>query len=196
MLKVGFLDDHQVVLNGLKHYFESRFEIVFALTNPQTLMDHIQKYQPDVLVIDIVIPKINFLDLYKEILQEYPNLRVISYSSLNDPIVEIALKKLGVEELISKNEPLEALYQVIIRKNKQETENLPNSSQPELLKLTKTEIRIIKYLSEGKSTKMIAVLMVRSYKTIDNHKQNIFKKLQISNVGELISKAHRWGILS
>jgi DNA-binding NarL/FixJ family response regulator len=194
MLKVGFLDDHQVVLNGLNHYFESRFEIVFTLSNPQKLDAYIQKYKPEVLVMDIVLPEVNFLDLYKDTLEKYPKLRIIAYSSLTDTIVEQTLKKIGVEAMISKNAPIETLYSAILKKDLAEAKE-EQEVIPELLKLTKTEIKIIEYLADGKSSKMMAIKMMRSYKTIDNHKQNIFKKMQVSNIGDLISKAYKWGVL-
>ncbi|MCT4664819.1 MAG: response regulator transcription factor [Flavobacteriales bacterium] len=188
------MDDHQVVLNGLNHYFESRFEIVFTLSNPQKLDAYIQKYKPEVLVMDIVLPEVNFLDLYKDTLEKYPKLRIIAYSSLTDTIVEQTLKKIGVEAMISKNAPIETLYSAILKKDLAEAKE-EQEVIPELLKLTKTEIKIIEYLADGKSSKMMAIKMMRSYKTIDNHKQNIFKKMQVSNIGDLISKAYKWGVL-
>lgn len=194
MLKIGLIDDHESILLGLKQYLSSNYLIPFTTTNPKYSFKLIKEHSPDILIVDIMFPDINYIDFYMKLRKEFPKIRIISYTSLSNPLLNKSLKKIGVFEIVNKNEPLSILDFAINEAFKFE---IPRPIKDKVnIKLTKSELEVVVQLSQGKTTKEIAEEFNRSYKTIDNHRTNILLKMKVSNVGELISTCYKLGILS
>ncbi|MGB0868990.1 MAG: response regulator transcription factor [Flavobacteriales bacterium] len=194
MIKIGLIDDHITVVEGLKTILKKSFNIVFTETVPQNSFELIKQFKPDVLIVDIIFPKTNYVEYYHELRKTFPNIRIISYSSLSNPILNQSLKKMGVFEFINKNEPLEKLEQTILRSMRTGNQDIESSKTP--LHLTPAEVEIVQQLAQGKTTKMIGNDLSRSHRTIENHRSNLLIKLEVNNVSQLISKCYQIGILN
>jgi DNA-binding NarL/FixJ family response regulator len=194
MIKVGLIDDHQSVLEGLKNYFEREFDVVFSITNPEKAVEYIKEYKPEVLVVDIVFPNVEYIEFYNELRNTFPEIRLISYSSLSNPLLEKTLYQIGVTAFINKADSLQALSDAInlaMRNPIVKKEELFSKS----IQLTTTERKVLIDLSKGKTTKEIAKEVNRSFKTIENHRRNLLVKFKVNNVSELITTCFKIGLL-
>jgi len=115
MIKIGLIDDHITVVEGLKTILQKSFDVVFTETIPQNSFELIKQFKPDVLIVDIIFPKTNYVEYYHELRKTFPDVRIISYSSLSNPILNQSLKRMGVFEFVNKNEPIEQLENAISR---------------------------------------------------------------------------------
>lgn len=195
MLKIGFIDDHESILLGLESYFSSQYIVAFSTTEPKDTFKLLKENITDILVIDIVFPDLNYIEFYVKLRKDYPKIRIISYTSLSNPLLKKSLFKIGVFDIINKNEPLSILESAINRAFRHEVSNIEGGDNSHNL-LTKSELKVVKQLASGKTTKEIAEDFNRSYKTIDNHRTNILMKMRVANVSELISKCYQLGLLS
>jgi len=194
MLNIGFIDDHEPILLGLKNYFSQSFNVVFTTTKPSLSFNLIKSHSIDVLVIDLVFPDVGYIEYYSKLKTQFPDVRIISYSSLVNPLIKESLKQIGVFDLINKNEPISKLEEAIHRSMKSEILGIKKKKLN--ISLTPSEYHIVTLLARGKTTKEISDELNRSYKTIENHRGNILTKMQVHNVSELISKCYQIGILN
>jgi DNA-binding NarL/FixJ family response regulator len=201
-------DDHPIFRQGLIRVIESaceqeqRYKVIAEAGSGTEALELIERLKPDVAIIDIDMPKMNGLEVVRKISaakiltsciiitmykdEEYFNeameLGVLGYLLKDGVLVELIECLDAVQEakhfispkisdyLISRNERLKAL----------------NKVHPELEKLTKTEMQILKLLSENKSSKRIAEEMFISEKTVENHRANICSKLGLKGRNSLL----------
>lgn len=193
MIQVGLIDDHQSILSGLTSLLQDEFRIIFSTTKPIESLTLIEKHHPDVLIVDIVFPNTSYIEFYMALINRFPNIRIISYSSLSNSLLTTSLQGLGVFDVINKSQPIEDLKRSIKRALQTP---IPHSLEKKIsYEVTKSEFEIISLLAKGKTTKSIANELSRSHKTIENHRRNLLLKLNVANVSELISKSYQLGLL-
>lgn len=194
MITIGLIDDHPSILAGLQATLSKTFKVEFVTTSPDESIKLIRSTKPEVLIVDIIFPNVNYIDFYTTLRKTFPEVRIISYSSLSNPILIQTLKKLGVSKFINKKEPIakleHAINDIFIHQNP-----LFRNQKSEI-NLTAIEIEIVRQLALGQTTKQIASLFNRSHRTIENHRSNIMSKLECGNVSELISKCYQLGFLN
>src|SRR6187399_682623 len=85
-IPVAIVDDHEVVINGLKAMFANfnEIEVVFTTTQASTLFDYLEKQQPAVILLDIQMPEISGIDICKQVHRQYPQIKIIAFSSFDD----------------------------------------------------------------------------------------------------------------
>ena len=200
-IKVLIADDHYIVRLGLKILIDSidGFEVVIDVQNGQEVIDNI--VMVDYFILDLEMPVVNGVDALSKIRQDHPEKKVILLTNCMDIPTLIQAKKLkpngflfkdGMHEEIKicLNELKKGNYyigrncQTFFERHKEDimaTESLIR----DLKALTKTEIKVLHKISENLSTSEIAEVLFNSPKTIDNHRTNIAKKLDISGYNNL-----------
>jgi DNA-binding NarL/FixJ family response regulator len=85
-VKLAIIDDHEVVINGLKAMLSNNddLKIVFTTTQADVLLSFLKNYGADVILMDIQMPEISGIDLCKMVLKQYPDIKVIAFSSFDD----------------------------------------------------------------------------------------------------------------
>ncbi|MBJ6367277.1 response regulator transcription factor [Snuella sedimenti] len=200
-LKVLIADDHYIVRLGLKILVDSfeDFKVVMEAENGQDVIDNIEI--ADYFILDLEMPVVNGIKALEFIKTHYPEKRVVLLTnSMNIPTLIQAknlkpngfLFKDGMHEEIKicLNELKKGNYywgrncRAFFERHESDivdTEHLMDN----LKELTKTEIKILFKISENLSTQEIAEALFNSPKTIDNHRTNIAKKLDISGYNNL-----------
>lgn len=205
-IKIGVFDDHPVVSNGIKSFLESTSEnikVEFCVNTKIDLIVQLKVSEIDIVILDIVAPDIQGLELFIELKENYKNLNQIAYSTLKSPILIENLLSIGVKGFVNKSQEISELikainevdegYIFVPEKYRFLTSKfrLKNNTS-----LTSREIEILQLIAIEKTTIEIASELFISSKTVENHKQNLFKKLDVKNAAGLILTATRLGYIS
>jgi two-component system, NarL family, response regulator DegU len=206
-IKLLIVDDHPVFRRGLREIIEDHhcFKITGEASDGESGLRLALELQPDIAIVDIDLPKqsgfemtrrlrkvnsavkLVFLTMYKDedIFNTALNLGARAYVLKEDAVDDIvrALQKVSQGEIF--------LSQSVSDMGKRRTDAaralLPG--KPQLEKLTPTERRILKLIAEDRTTKEIAPLLNISFKTVENHRQNICHKLDIHGSHSLLKFA-------
>ena len=206
--KVLLVDDHQVVIEGLKRLFaeQTDFEVVGTVTDSRKALDVIKNLGPDIVVLDISMPGLDGVELTYEIRKKDQKIAVMIYSMLSEPEYVIAGYRAGVCGYVLKEEPLEDLLLALkvvkgggtyfssplqqhIREHMEDLELGDARSAREVrdgvARLSAREKEVFPLLADGKTVKEIAERFYISPKTVESHKYNIMEKLNVKTIAEL-----------
>ena len=205
-IKVLLVDDHQIIIDGLKSLLNNSDEISIAAeaNNGREALRILDILEIDVVLMDIDMPVMNGIDALKEIGKQSFGVKVIILSMHNEAGMIKSLIEIGAKGYLLKScaqsELIEAIRKVASGQSYFSTEvtlsllNPTQSNQPTEL-LTERETEIIKLIAEGFSNKEIGSKLFISHRTVDTHRTNLMKKLDVSNIAGLISYAIRNGIV-
>lgn len=206
MYKIILAEDHVLVREGIKKIIEAfpGLEVVGEVGDGPELMKLLKRLPADMVVLDISMPSLPGIEATREIKQTYPSVKVLILTMhkkkeyLNNAIAAgvdgYLLKEDAPKELLNAIEkirqgmvyvsPLLAsdLANLYVKRQRQEE---AEPTEP----LTPREIEIIKMIAEGKSSKEIAEIMFLSFRTIQNHRAKIMKKLNLKKNTDLVKYA-------
>jgi NarL family two-component system response regulator LiaR len=202
-IRVIVADDHAIVRDGTRRVLESEkdIEVVGEASDGEEAVSQTTKLRPDVVIMDIAMPKLNGIEATKQIKERLPATAVLILTAYDNDQYIFSLLQAGAAGYLLKNvrdfELVEAirsvhsgesvLHPVIARKvlhrfvpSAQE----PQDSTQELL--SKRELQVLKLAARGMSNKDIAEELYLSARTIQAHLANIFDKLQVGSRTEAI----------
>ncbi|GAA3556054.1 response regulator transcription factor [Snuella lapsa] len=200
-LKVLIADDHYIVRLGLKILVDSfeGFKVVMEAENGQDVIDQVEC--ADYFILDLEMPVVNGIRALEHIKTRHPEKRVVLLTNSMDIPTLIRAKNLKPNGFLFKDgmhEEIKICLNELKKGNyywgrncraffeRHESDIVDTEHLMENLKdLTKTEIKILFKISENLSTQEIAEALFNSPKTIDNHRTNIAKKLDISGYNNL-----------
>jgi len=201
-VKLFIADDHQMFIDGLKALLKDThwIEIIGEANNGKEVIEKIEEIQPDVLLLDVGMPELNGIDTTKIIHEKYPAIKIIALTMYDDQYRVSKMMKAGVQGYLLKNttkhELLEAIdtvqlgEQYIHENLKRFTlTNHKTEEQPLISKLTKREIEIIQLILKSATNKEIADKLFLSELTINTHRKNAMRKLELKNTASLVQFA-------
>ncbi|PIB34939.1 hypothetical protein BFP72_05790 [Reichenbachiella sp. 5M10] len=202
MISVVLADDHSVVRKGIKLLLEESgtIEVVGEAESGEQALELIKEHQPQVLVTDISMPGMSGLDLITHTKKNHPNTHILVLSTHNDEEYILVSFESGALGYLPKNAKAEQLVAAVEKISFGELFYTPTvvdilgaslikrRSPGKSLKslLTKREKEILKELVEGSTNKEIAENLFLSTRTVDSHRRNIMKKLNVSNSAQLV----------
>ncbi|MAN29492.1 MULTISPECIES: response regulator [Mesonia] len=201
MTSIVIAEDHQSLIDGLSLLFENdpAFQIIGKANDGQRLIDIIKKRQPDVVLTDIRMPKIDGIVVTKMMKRMYPTLKVIAFTMFDEQESIKQMMEAGANGYILKNSGLVDVKEAIEIVMKGETyfdKSLDisfleegNSTKNKKNILTNTEMQILHLIGEGKNSYEIAEIRGCSHSTIQTHRKNMMKKLNLHGKGELLRYA-------
>ncbi len=210
--RVILADDHVLIRHGIKKIIESepRLEVVGQVGDGLELLHLIKEVIPDIILLDISMPNLRGIEAIEEARKIHPEVKIIiltmhksrqylcyamaagadayvlkedSDMELLTAIEQVLQDNIYISPVLS-NELSESDVDVCV-KNK----NFP----PEIL--TTRERQVLKMVAEGKTSKDIAELLSISARTVEHHRANLLKKLNLSNTADLIKYAIRKGYI-
>lgn len=206
MIKVGLIDDNYFLLNSYKEFLQGfpDMSVVFTYMSLESLSKTIRQAlhvpEPDIVLLDINLPKTASNESVQTILSIFPNSKVIMLSGDDDEKYIVQSLKSGASGFLIKNARLMDIYSSIRdvynsgaclspRAAKKLIDHLKgNVSEQLAARLTKREMELVNFLKEGFSYKEMAKRMFVSVYTINHHLKNIYQKLGVESKSELISK--------
>lgn len=199
MIKVFITDDHQSYIEGLKAYLKGNTEIsiVGTANNGKEILEKLSITNPDVLVLDIDMPIMNGEDALKIVKRDYPQIKVLILTSLNDKSIIDCLKNNGADGFRNKDASISDIIQVIKRINEGYIDFLSRSIKNHnkitisynSIHLTTQEKIVVSHLSNGLTSKLIAEKMHLSEHTIESHIKTARIKTNSKNSTELVAIA-------
>jgi len=206
-------DDHPIVRQGLRHLLEMQpdFKVVGEASDGLEASQMAEHYHPDVLVVDMMMPGLNGLEVTRQVRQRSPATRIIVLSMHNnDAYVLQALKK-GASGYVLKDsgpaEVVQAVKQVMLGQRYlsaslaenlielllKQTGNLPKDPYDEL---TNREREVFQLTAEGWNNNEIAARLCISPRTVEVHRANLMDKLKLHSQMDVLRYAIRRGLVS
>lgn len=213
MTKILLIDDHQVILESLKLLFRSikDVEVVGTLNDSRMVMKFLENESSiDLLVTDLHMPYLSGIDLTLLIRNTYPNIKILLLTMAEDAIHIREALKAGVHGYILKKsgrEELEKAIERIMNGKRYYSEEVVdelaanpdedyNNSRPETIeRLTPREIDVLKLIAQEKSTNEIAEILFVSVPTIETHRGNLMKKLNVKSAIGMVKFAIKHGLV-
>lgn len=210
-VKVLVTDDHQIIVDGLKSLLNNSedIKVIGEANNGREAIKIIENVEVDIVLMDIDMPVMNGIETLREISRRRLDVKVIILSMHHETGMIKSLIDLGAMGYLLKSSSQEELL-TAIRKvaggqqffSTQVTlsllnkpQNLHNSESEGAGLLTERETEILKLIAEGFSNKEIGTKLFISHRTVDTHRTNLMKKLQVENIAGLISYAIKNGIV-
>ena len=206
-IKVLLVEDHTILRKGIKALLEkeTRIEVIGEAEDGIEAMKAIRKSQPDIVLLDISLPYLNGLEITRKILKHYPKIKVLiltmhsSEEYVNELLTAGAkgyiIKQAAPDELISAirsvSEGFIYLSPEISKKVAGRTNLIGrlNKDKKDRLQLSERETEVLQLIVEEHSPRDIAGLLFISIKTVENHRYNIMKKLDIHSIAGLTKYA-------
>ena len=216
MYKVLLADDHTLVLEGISDLVASLgpYEVVAKVENGSEAIKSVAIFNPDIVLMDVDMPVLNGLEATRQLKREFPNIKIIILTMHGDPALIKRMMELGADGFLLKNsdrsEFEEALKRVasgktyfssdaaaaIITGKNRTSGNFTVGEESILLStLSEREREILQLIAEGYSNKEIGEKLFISHRTVDTHRTNMMKKLEIRNTAGLVSFAIKNGIM-
>lgn len=193
-IQVVIVDDHVMVREGIKQLLEmdGDIKVIGEAGDGEEGIKIIEKTDPDVILLDVNMPKMNGLEMLQKLKETGIPRKVLILTIHNE--VEYLLKavEIGVNGYVLKDSELAVLRKAIFSVHHGENYIQP-SLAPLLMKrmqentsevaegLTKREMEVLKLIAEGMYNKEIAEKLMISEKTVKNHVSNIFRKINVSD---------------
>jgi DNA-binding NarL/FixJ family response regulator len=200
-LTIYIADDHAIVVDGLKEILKSRktWVVKGVAHDGEQLINLVKKQRPDVVILDINMPRINGIECARWIKENQPTTRVIVLTMYPEKIYVDQLLKAGADGCLLKSRGSSDLLEAIERVSEGKSyfdwiTDFKNEQDSKDYKLSDREIQIIKLIITGDSSSVIAEALFISEETVKTHRKNIFKKLKIHHVTELMTFALNNGI--
>lgn len=213
-IRVVLADDHEIVRNGIKQLLESepQIEVVGEAINGLEAIERVNELQPDILITDISMPKMDGIEATSKLNEQGTSTRIIILSMFDKEEYVLKAVELGAYGYLLKDTGKERFIKAIFTVNEGEKyfgSEISNIIINEYLSskkggssssgfdenkkpkndLTKRETEILTLIVRGFNNKKIADEFNISVRTIETHRLNIMKKLQVNNAAELVRVA-------
>ena len=212
IVKVLIADDQTLFREGIKDVLtgEKWISVVGEAADGEEAVALAKKLKPDVVLMDIKLPKMDGITATKAIKKTEPNINILMLSSFEDEAHVMDAVQAGANGYLSKMLPAAELVnsirtftteglmipQQMMGKLLQGLRKMGEPNAPTQAMLTKTEVKVLDMLGSGLSNKELAMELNCSVKTIKNHLNSAFHKLGVTSRTEAVVKAIKLGIIS
>lgn len=206
-IRILLVDDHSVVRQGLKMFLglDPDLEVVGEASNGVEGIEQVQKFQPDVVLMDLLMPVMDGITAIQQIRKDFPDTEVIALTSvLEDEKVIGAIKAGAIGYLLKDTQADELCRAIKVAANGQVqlspqaaarlVREIKSPDSPE--RLTERETDVLRLLALGRSNKEIANELVIGEKTVKTHVSNILMKLGLTSRTQAALHAVRIGLVS
>jgi two-component system, NarL family, response regulator NreC len=213
VVEIVLVDDHQVVRQGLRALLdaEADFRVIGEAGEGLEAIQLVERLHPDVLIVDLMIPNLNGLEVTRQVAQSTPRTKVILLSmhsneayvveSLQNGAMGFVLKDSNAHELLQAVREVVAgrrylsppLTEEAVEDYQQEKARSGNLDPLEML--TGREREIFQLAAEGNSSSQIAGMLFISPRTVETHRANLMRKLSLRSQADLIRFAIKRGVI-
>ncbi|ARN78736.1 DNA-binding response regulator [Nonlabens spongiae] len=201
-MKVLLADHHPIFRLGLKCMVknEEEFQFVGYVDNGANLEQKIAEYQPDIVILEIDLPRANGVGSLRKIKNNFPELKTLVVSCHPEEIYALSAVKAGAHGYIAKTRSVEDIREALLTVSKGGTflssnitglldNNEHKSDVLKFKKLSTREIEVLNLLARGKRNKEIAQALSINEKTVSTYKTRLLKKLNVDNIADLIHQS-------
>jgi len=208
MITIFIVDDHPVVVEGLKSVIEKlEGHLVSGVAyNAIEAIELLKKTHVDVLLLDINLPDVSGIDLCKKVRKEFPAIKILGISTFSERSYISRMIENGASGYLIKSASSEEIADAIasvMQGKLYMSLNMEHLLRPisvvpidHLPDLTKREKEVLQLVAEGLTNHQIAEKLFVSPSTVDTHRKNMITKLQVSNTAALIRFAMEHGLIN
>ncbi|MEQ8525139.1 response regulator transcription factor [Gracilimonas sp.] len=206
-IKIAIVDDHQIVRDGIKILIEDEpgFEVLFEAENGKQATDLSKKHSPDLIIMDITMPKMNGIEATEIIKNEQPDVKILALTMLSEDqhikkMIKAGasgyiLKSSGREELIKaintiiggkhyfSDDATQAILQELVQPS------VSKAKEPDDVNITDRELEVLKLIVNEFTNQEIADQLYVSVRTVDAHRRNLLQKTGAKNTAGLVKFA-------
>lgn len=207
--RILLADDHKIVLEGLRSLLEPEFELVGMAEDGRTLLRMAENLEPDVVVADISMPRLNGIEAARQIKKLKPDIKIVFLTMHPDVNYAARAFEVGASGYVLKHSAPSELVMAIHAAIKGQIYVTPaiageliqsykqgdHFQQDSAGKLTARQKEVLQLLAEGHSTKEIADILCISPRTVEFHKYKMMEQLNVKTSAQLIGYAIKNGIV-
>jgi two-component system, NarL family, nitrate/nitrite response regulator NarL len=207
-VRVVVADDHPLFLGALKRTIEScaALTLLAGASDGQEALDMVRRHQPDVVVLDMRMPKLDGREVMRRLREEKSVARVLFISEYIGGELVLQALTAGAAGYLPKSSTPDEICDAIVRISRGESV-LPSEIGTELAgtlrdrgqsgtHLTARELGVLELIAEGESANMIADRLHLAVPTVKSHIQNLYAKLGVNDRGAAVAEAMRRGLIS
>lgn len=213
-VNILLVDDHQIIVDGIRSLIDGheRFNVIGEAHNGQEALDFLELLSPRLVLLDIDMPRMNGIEATRQIKSRFPEVKVIILSMHHESGLIKTIVQAGADGYILKNSDRQELLAAIGKVAEGEKYfssdvtlsllNKPASGLKQFREvdkkadLTSREIEVLKLIAEGLSNKEIGEKLFISHRTVDTHRTNLMKKLDVNNIAGLVRYAIQHGFVA
>jgi len=212
LVKIVIADDHDVVIHGLKALLdgESGMEVIEYATDGVTALQLVERLQPHVLVVDMMMPGINGLEIARQVSRRHPNVKIVMLSMHdNEAYVTEAMKAGAMAYVLKASDASELVLaireaaagrrylsrQLSERAIAAYVERCQDAGDLTAPELTEREREVLQMVAEGRSTQEVAAALGISPRTAETHRGNMTRKLGLKTQTDVIRYAIQHGVI-
>jgi DNA-binding NarL/FixJ family response regulator len=209
-IKLAIADDHLELHQAVTLLLNTQadFEIVLHAENGLDLLEKLEIFKPDIVLMDIKMPKMNGIEATDKVLEQYPEIKIIAFSLYDNEANIVDMYLHGVKSFIGKEDPNQELFKAIrivydggaymtelsisiVQKHLTDISKNHNSQFDNhlVMQLSDAELKVLWHTCQHKSIKEIAEALFVSHHTVNNHHYNIRHKLNIQGRSSLLRYA-------
>lgn len=207
--QILIVDDHPMMRRGLTDTLESEpgFEVVLQLERAEQVLDVMDDYELDLMIIDVSLPGMNGIELVKNVIFQNPDQKILVISRHEESLYAERALRAGAKGYIMKFEPSDVLLKAVkkvigggIYVSEELNEKLlmnamhgkkdPEASTVDLL--SDRELEVFELIGHGKSSTEIAEQLHLAAKTVETYRSRIKEKMDFKNSTEMIFHAVKW----
>lgn len=209
-IKILLADDHSMIREGIKQLLEldENFSVIGQAGDGIECMKCLKEELPDILLLDVNMPRMNGIEVLEKIKEENINVKVLMLTIHNEVDYLLKAVDIGCDGYVLKDSDIGVLKKAILSVHNGDTFIQPDlipilnvglinreESSQTLEGLTKRELEVLKLITEGLFNKEIAYKLNISERTVKNHVSNIFKKINASDRTQAAVFAIRHGLV-
>lgn len=217
-IKIFVADDHQLFIEGIKALTRDSVDVklIGEAENGEDLLEQLKTNKPEVILMDINMPKLSGIEATKKIRQLYPDIKILALTMFDDTLYVSEMIKAGASGYLLKNAgraelitaintvfkgeryvSSEVSLKMIDKMNSGDHSSSENRMPPvRKAEVTKRELEILKLIAQELTNAEIAVKLNNSPMTIITHRKNLLRKLGVKNTAGLIKYAMEQGMLN
>lgn len=203
MIKVLVADNHPIVRAGLNASLDavSGFEVVGSVGTTSELFEVLENVSPDVVLLEMDIPEVNGITALRKMKKEYPDIKVLIFSTQAEDVYALSTLRAGATGYISKAATLDSLKNAINRvagggmfitnelAQRLAFDESTNKPRRFFRKLSTREVEVLKLLASGKRNKQVAEELGLNEKTVSTYKARLMRKLNVDNMVDMLQQA-------
>jgi two-component system, NarL family, response regulator NreC len=217
--RILIVDDHDVVRSGLNVLLRSApdFAVVGEAADGEEALKQAAKLKPDIVIMDISMPKLDGIEATRLIKERQPEVKVIILSVHEDEEYAYQILKAGASGYLLKNAGRKEIFEAVrsamsgerffspgisriivqgfVSRAKEQTEAESAAAPVADQKLTKREVEVLTYIARGFTNRQIAEALFLSFRTINTHRANMMQKLNIHDTAGLVRYAMTAGLV-
>ena len=217
--RILIADDHSVVRSGLRLLLQSSpdFTVIAEAEDGEEAVTLVERHKPDVVIMDISMPKLNGIEATGIMKQSNPDIKIIIltvhedeeyvYQMLRAGASGYVLKSAGKKEIFAAIESAlsgerffspgisKLIIEGFIKRDKEQLQAQEQLQTHSKQQLTKREIEVLQYIAQGFTNRKIAEALFLSIRTINTHRTNLMQKLDIHDTARLVRYAIETGLV-